>query len=744
MSLLIPKIVQPIFECSEELLVQGQLTGAVVIVRGSKGGDVAAGIATWSSQRFPVLGALTAKEQLTVTQAFGDEKSLPTSAPVEVLPKPSVVSGAYIKPLGPIFDCATCAWLTGAYPGAVVTIGSTIPGTTHGSTHALGPGLHVNLSPRVGATETLVFSQTVCGKAGPETSGPPSVKVALSAGAQRLPAPAIPGPLRACDRGVLVIGVLPGTQVVLERSKAGTVDALFSRTAMLLTGLDPPLQKDEQVRVRQVFPGCLEGDWSAHVTVGSAEPVPPPVILGPICAGSPSPLLVSGLRLGALVTLLVDGVDVGSAEAYDVTCEINAPMSFPAGAAVAAFQTVCGSFRSDPSSPVTVQGSLKADKPKFLQPLVDCATAVEVGSVTPGAVLSLRNAEGAARSDPHIELSSVAVLHPSPPLFKGEEVSVRAEACGKAANSARVTVAELPLHINAPYVVSPLIEHAPAVGVRDVVPGATVDLLVDGAWTTSAESASATMAFPIPGGLKVPVAYAARQRICGSISPVGPAQVVRVPGPHIQTKELPKGRVGTLYTTTLAATGGLGPYKWLKLPSTGGKLPPGLELSTAGVLSGKPTTASSWAPFDVTVQDNGLPVLGDTRTFNVQVEPALPPPSPPPPPVKPTMTGISEVWITNCSNPDATYSVWLRDASIGGGWVSHGSIGPQWIGWTCPVPESLWIKIPLTDSHIYELVVVDQTLPGCSEDDPAIEGCRKYYSAIQGSKSGSYFYSVIP
>jgi hypothetical protein len=53
---------------------------------------------------------------------------------------------------------------------------------------------------------------------------------------------------------------------------------------------------------------------------------------------------------------------------------------------------------------------------------------------------------------------------------------------------------------------------------------------------------------------------------------------------------LPGDLVGEAYTETIVATGGLPPYTW---QITSGSLPPGLSLSSTGVISGTPTTAGT-------------------------------------------------------------------------------------------------------------------------------------------------------
>lgn len=53
---------------------------------------------------------------------------------------------------------------------------------------------------------------------------------------------------------------------------------------------------------------------------------------------------------------------------------------------------------------------------------------------------------------------------------------------------------------------------------------------------------------------------------------------------------LPNGTIGTAYSQTITASGGTGPYSF---SVTAGTLPAGLTLTSAGVLSGTPTTAAT-------------------------------------------------------------------------------------------------------------------------------------------------------
>ena len=80
---------------------------------------------------------------------------------------------------------------------------------------------------------------------------------------------------------------------------------------------------------------------------------------------------------------------------------------------------------------------------------------------------------------------------------------------------------------------------------------------------------------------------------------------------------LPPGVVGTAYSQTLAATGGIAPYSWAVASGT---LPVGLVLSTGGVISGTPTTAAS-STFSATVYDSNS--HSASQPFTLSVSPAL-------------------------------------------------------------------------------------------------------------------------
>jgi hypothetical protein len=93
-----------------------------------------------------------------------------------------------------------------------------------------------------------------------------------------------------------------------------------------------------------------------------------------------------------------------------------------------------------------------------------------------------------------------------------------------------------------------------------------------------------------------------------------------VPPVQIVTSSLAGATVSVPYSQHLGATGGSGTYTW---NVTGGQLPPGITLSTAGDLSGTPTTAGTWS-FTATAYDAQDSSRFAARTFSLAVAASQP------------------------------------------------------------------------------------------------------------------------
>jgi hypothetical protein len=84
---------------------------------------------------------------------------------------------------------------------------------------------------------------------------------------------------------------------------------------------------------------------------------------------------------------------------------------------------------------------------------------------------------------------------------------------------------------------------------------------------------------------------------------------------QITTSSLAAGQTNTAYSAALAATGGTAPYAW---SVSSGSLPAGLTLSSAGQISGTPTTAGT-SSFTVAVSDSSSPAASATANLGITI-----------------------------------------------------------------------------------------------------------------------------
>jgi hypothetical protein len=82
------------------------------------------------------------------------------------------------------------------------------------------------------------------------------------------------------------------------------------------------------------------------------------------------------------------------------------------------------------------------------------------------------------------------------------------------------------------------------------------------------------------------------------------------------TTSLPNGTVAAAYSANLAAVGGTPPYTWSQ--SSGGALPGGLSLGSAGVFAGTPTVAGTFGPYVFVVTDSAS-ATASTQSLSITI-----------------------------------------------------------------------------------------------------------------------------
>lgn len=151
----------------------------------------------------------------------------------------------------------------------------------------------------------------------------------------------------------------------------------------------------------------------------------------------------------------------------------------------------------------------------------------------------------------------------------------------------------------------------------------------------------------------------------------------------------PAGTVGEPYSFTFTATGD----SEITFDITDGTLPPGLTLSSAGVLSGTPSSAGSHQ-FTVTATGSSGATASQQNTVTISAE--TPPPSPPPAaradlavhlsaspnPVKSGRELTYTVVVSN-AGPDTARPVRMTDVLPGATQFTTIAPGP---GWSCTTP----------------------------------------------------------
>lgn len=523
MPLTAPSVEGPVSECSDRVRVEGQLPGAEVEVVAA-GSIVGRTTASSASEVVSLTTRLSAGDEVAARQSKGGTTSSLTPDPVTVQAKPDPVGPVSFA--APVFRCAECLRVEGTVPGAGVDVEA--GGSAIGRGEALHRGVHVRLRPNAPAGGRIEARQTACGDTGATVEAPLRPAAADGEMEGRLPAPEVHGPLQACRRVVPVSGVLPGARVVIHRSSGPDPSFCVGRPGRWNVRLWTPLRRGETIRASQELPACnLASGRSGQVPVGPPGPVDRPGIDGPLCAGGTT-VRVTGLEAGAQVEIAVDVPSGGAGPSRRTVHRGAAPEEgafafrvdpLPPRADVTARQTICG-IDSAWSAQVTVhEAPEELDVPRIPGPLFECATVVRVTGLTPGTWVYVESRRLGAPIGWAWADGTERDVRVAPQLAEGDEIVARAVGCGEESDRSRPETVRPLEELGPPTVEEPVWDCPRPVRVSDVVPGAAVDVYVDGVWAGTGEAGATTAQVDVPAGrLREGAPVTARQRLCGRVS----------------------------------------------------------------------------------------------------------------------------------------------------------------------------------------------------------------------------------
>jgi len=513
MALLPPRVIGPLSECSTGVRVQGQLTGSTVTVF-ADGVQVAQDTASWADQTFTLPGgaSLAAGAKVTATQTVGADTSIPSPEHVEVQQQPPAVGPVAFA--SNLTQCGECVWLEGLVPGAKVEV-RVQGGATLGSGSSYDGHARLHLNPSIAAGNVIQAQQDACGSAGPVTTGPP-VEI-LPEQLRRLPPPTVESPLKECARAVTVSDVVHGATVTLLRSAGPNLQACFDASALYFR-VNPPLALGETVSARQELPDCkLISKDAAVVTVQDNTPVPPASVRPPLCAGSTT-VTVTGLILGARVRIQQNGVDIGEAEAPVAGAFDFLVPPLPGGVTVSALQELCGEWSGPGTSVLVDPAPSSLPKPKVQDPLFECAAVVWVRNLHPGGRVYVHSTMLGGPIGEQQVFTTEADVGVAPLLIQGDEIFAVQRGCGLVSSQSDPVKVQGLEDLPPPRVAEPLYSCVAGVLVTDVVPGARVDVYVNGLFRGSEKTGGTTVTVPVTGMLQVGDQVTARQRLCEQVS----------------------------------------------------------------------------------------------------------------------------------------------------------------------------------------------------------------------------------
>lgn len=536
MPLSAPTIKSQVSVCSQHVLTEGNLTGAAVDIYQNGVTHIGQAMASSSQTWVPINPGVTLAQGdlITATQTLGTDFSGPSPQPKEVQGIPGTPPAPIFKTH--LFGCAACLWLGGMVSGAKYRVTGQNQATLADEVRAeavTGSGSsHVALNQPLWNGEKLKAEQDACGVVSGTANSQPAETYPLS----KLPTPTVDTPLFECDSNIYGSDFVEGATAHMRREKMG---ALVQESASCSLGsvnftASPHLDEGEEVWMWQDFKGyggaggddkpddnpyrrgCADrSDNSEKKVVLPVSQVEPPHIIEPLCANG-KVVTLSNLRPGAKVVITHDGVDfIGQAVSTNAQDFYVDPLQ--GGKTVVARMEICG-FKTGDSNTVDVNPQpANMPPPKVQDPLYSCTDVVRVRDIHPGALVLVYSTFVGEIGAAYV-YDDEANITVTPALMDGDEIFAVQKGCGLVSDKSNVVQVQKPRELPRPVVVTPLYNCGEYVKVEKVVPGAIVEVYVNGNFAGGATVAEDEGSVKVNVMLVAKDQVKARQRLCDLIS----------------------------------------------------------------------------------------------------------------------------------------------------------------------------------------------------------------------------------
>ncbi len=456
---------------------------------------------------------------VTVTQQVGSETS-PPSAAVTVggvrtaLPSPNLDPRFYV--------CGAAVLVTALVPGCDVEVEGRVGGgawALRGRTTAAAQSSQlVILATPLVANEELRVRQLA--PAAGLTSNWNVSRARPVVLPTPLPAPIFTAPPRACTNMVSLTQTFVGVRVYYSRAGVASGSAVPNAGSVNLFFSGLSLAQGEAFGALNSLDGCQI--QSAERTQRAVAATPnPPVIIGTLCAGA-SVVHIGGLVPGAEVQIQQDGVVIGTGypsaeEAFFFVTPLGA------GKSIRARQGLCPSVQWSDLSNLVVTGTTSTALPvPTLDPVYDCSLTARVRNVEPGTRVEILSNINGTMGVVTVANNATQADPVDVPLYRkaasGETLTARVTGCSQAARTSAgvlVVVASVRQMNFAP---APEASTTFA-SLEGAIPGATVEVFLNGVAVASAVAASDVLTVDLPeylGLLRVDDRLVAYQYFCDS------------------------------------------------------------------------------------------------------------------------------------------------------------------------------------------------------------------------------------